>query len=124
MAKGGAPIVFVGTRKDQLPDPVAHGRISATLETKFSSHPMWPYVEHNERGRTGSRRITTRLAFFAVNNVAVGDPVVRELLDVLQRVLLAQEYIKRKVPLSWLRLHGVMFKDDTRSSLPSRRPSS
>ena len=53
---GKAPIVFVGSRKDEVSDPVVHGEISALLDETFSSHPMWPCVEYDERGQTGKGR--------------------------------------------------------------------
>ena len=137
--------MFVGTRKDIVSSPVVHGQISAALDKAFSSHPVWPFVHHDVHGKTGtSGTTTTRLTFFAVNNVkGRGDPVVLRLLNVMQvcafrktysshrrdltqpspppslpqRVLSDQEYIKRKVPLSWLRFQDLVFKDEARSSL-------
>ena len=46
-----------------------------------------------------------------------GDPVVQRLLNVLQRVLSEQEYINRKIPLSWLRTLDMLFTDVERSNL-------
>ena len=84
--KGCPPIVFVGTRKDIVSSPVVHGEISAALDKAFSSHPVWPFVHHDVHGKTGtSGTTTTRLTFFAVNNVkGRGDPVVLRLLNVMQ----------------------------------------
>ena len=78
--------VVPAARANPLVRAVVHGEISAALDKAFSSHPVWPFVHHDVHGKTGtSGTTTTRLTFFAVNNVkGRGDPVVLRLLNVMQ----------------------------------------
>lgn len=45
-----APILFVGTRKDLLKDPIQHEHISNVLYTQFQNHNAWPFVVPNVTG--------------------------------------------------------------------------
>ena len=97
-ASGFAPVVFLGTHKDKVPDTTVHSDISRLLHESFDKHAIWPYVEYNAHGIVGNK--TQTLAFFPIDNTkGRQDPCLGRMLDVVEKSLKEQDYINKTVPL-------------------------
>ena len=97
-ASGFAPVVFLGTRKDQVPDTMVHSEISRVLTESFDRHAIWPYVEYDDRGVVGTT--TQTLVFFPIDNTkGRQDPCLGRMLDVVEKAVKEQDYINKMVPL-------------------------
>ena len=92
----GAPVVLVGTHRDEVSDVKEHQSISERLKQLFGSHGCWPHIVNGPDG----------LCFFPVDNkrglksgTAAG---VIQLQQALEQTVMQQEYVKRLVPGTWL----------------------
>ena len=98
-----APIIFVGTHKDAVPNFADHESVSTILFDQFKSHPAWSNVVENERGRDS--RGTATLTFFAVDNkMGRNDSTVVDLMRVAEDVIKNSDYIHERKPLSYFKV--------------------
>jgi GTPase SAR1 family protein len=102
-----APMLFIGTRKDVIYNPLQHEYISNQLFYYFHNHNSWPFVVPNSTGEgsTGS----TNLFFFPVNNkLGKKDPVISKLMISIEEIVSESNYIQEEIPFSWLQLIDVL----------------
>ena len=92
----GAPVVLVGTHRDEVSDAKAHQSISEQLKELFGSHGCWPHIVNGPDG----------LCFFPVDNknglksgTAAG---LIQLQQALEQTAMQQDYVNRLVPGTWL----------------------
>ena len=92
----GAPIVLVGTHRDQVPGDAEHRRIDALLKGELRVHK-------NKHVRPCKSR---RLWFFPVDNTAgaTADAVVDELREAIEAAVTTDplRYIDEELPIIWL----------------------
>ena len=97
-----APVAFVGTHKDLVPDATDHNRISTLLFETFHANAAWPYLMTNA-GAQGARGTQT-LNFFPVNNrIGNRDSTFRSLMNVVEAKVDASDYVHDEKPLGWFR---------------------
>jgi GTPase SAR1 family protein len=109
--KSQAPILIIGTHKDKVPSPDDHANISKILDDKFENHPAWEHVKifNNAQGKEG-RGI--RLSFFPVDNTCGHkDDVLKQMQSEVLKVLESEEYVKLKVPNTWLGAYEALQKE-------------
>ena len=99
-----APIVLVGTHKDEVDDPAVHEFISKMFDERFRDRLAWSSVLRFDKAELVSGR--GMLWFFPVDNKVLGkkDPVMAEIKKVVQEVVKEERYVKEKVPFAWLRV--------------------
>lgn len=91
-----APIVLVGTHKDAVASDEQHQYISKLLSDTFSHSSVWKYV-HQFKSKS--------LAFFPIDNtMGSKDPVMLQVKQVVYEAVMAEKYIKEKVPFTWLKV--------------------
>ena len=90
-----APVLLVGTHKDEVPSDECHRKISEVLKQEFLHCDVWKKtLEWNHH-----------LCFFPVNNMmGQEDSVVRAIMGSVCKLVKGQEHMRRKVPLTWLAL--------------------
>jgi GTPase SAR1 family protein len=113
-----APIILVGTHKDQICSPKQHEDISKMLWDEFNASPVWSSVIPFREGI-----ISTGLGllhFFPIDNIRKQsdqdsvDDVVFQIQTCIQKRLEKEDYLQRKVPLSWLQVFdGLMVAKET-----------
>ncbi len=102
-----APIILVGTHRDVISSPLQHEQISTMLHDYFHLSPVWSSVLPFQEGVVSSGR--GLLNMFPVDNRQKAseedhvDSSVTMIQKYIQSQLEQEDYIKRKVPLSWLR---------------------
>jgi GTPase SAR1 family protein len=120
-----APILLVGTHKDEIHSPKQHEEISKMLWNEFHSSPVWTSVISFQEGVVSTGRGLLR--FFPVDNSRKQsdqdpvDDVVVKIQTCIQKELEKEDYLKRKVPLSWLEaFDGLMSakEEHNRAYLP------
>eukprot|EP00937_MAST-01D_sp_MAST-1D-sp2_P006541 g6541.t1 len=118
----GAPVLLVGTHKDQVAARLTAGderkaleRLSALISQRFDRHRMWPFMKRYDAGAGagagGGGDMRASLAFFPVDNTQSDgagscDPAVAALRGAVQGVLEDPESIfaRRVVPNAWMEL--------------------
>ena len=112
-----APIIIVGTHKDQVPDPEQHEYISDLLDETFRGKLVWSSsVQRFEKATLPSGR--GKLWFFPVDNTkGNADPVIAEIKKVVQRVVKREKYVNEIVPYEWLRVLERLQAPDMKSSI-------
>jgi GTPase SAR1 family protein len=102
-----APIILVGTHKDVICSPMQHEQISKMLHDEFHLSPVWASVIPFQEGVVSTGRgllymfpVDNRQKLAEQDNV---DTTVALIQKYIQFQLEQEDYIKRKVPLSWLR---------------------
>jgi ubiquitin/GTPase SAR1 family protein len=102
-----APIILVGTHKDIIYSPKQHEEVSKMLWDEYHSSPVWTSVLSFHEGTVSTG--CGLLHFFPIDNSCkrsdqdVIDDVVVKLQICIQQQLEKEEYLKRKVPLPWLK---------------------
>ena len=110
-----APILFIGTRKDLISDPLQHEYISNQLFYYFHNHNSWPFVVPNTFGE--GTRGSTNLFFFPINNtLGRNDPMISRLMISIEEIVSESFYIQEEIPWIWLQLID-RLKDMKRSFL-------
>ena len=105
-----APVLLVGTHKDIVSDKKIHEQISDLLYKEFHNSTAWRSVNCLEHGSRATGKGI--LWFFPVDNtVGHADPVMQQLMSDVQKCVMAEEYVQRKVPLSWLGVIDVLSQD-------------
>ena len=90
-----APIVMVGTRKDEIHDIIQHQQISILLDKYYSRCKAWVSVLENEN---------EQLCFFPVNNkLGRQDPTVVNMMTTIEKVVEKANYVIQEKPLNWFR---------------------
>ena len=102
----GAPVILVGTRKDQVTGGVA---ALADLSEKLLDalqRRCGPAVKGLERDPDSG------LCFFAVENSKgfKGDPTIRHLVQAIERAARKLPSMKMTLPSAWLRVHDALRK--------------
>ena len=96
-----APVALIGTRKDKVPSPADHQRISTILYDNFSTSPAWPNLIENNSGVGVNGRAA--LCFYPVDNVkGRSDPTVQACMRDIERVIDQSAYVHAKQPLVYL----------------------
>eukprot|EP01038_Epipyxis_sp_PR26KG_P008417 gene8417-11384_t len=92
-----APIVLIGTHKDEVSKEENHYNISELLRYSFGYHTAWKYVRENKvEGKDD-------LCFFPINNkLGRDDLTVQSLLKTINDIMAESDYIQKEVPLTWL----------------------
>ena len=111
----GAPIVFVGTCKDEAPSKKAHHEpISALIESTFRAHLQHTVFNHRDE-----------LWFFPIDNTTSGkDPTVQEMRLSIDKAVREQEYVDLEVPVSWLACYDYLRHEFSgKGSEPPKRLS-
>jgi hypothetical protein len=104
-----APILLVGTRKDQVSSAADHQTISNLLYSTFRSHVGWGHVLEYEEG-CGAKGRTT-LAYFHVDNTkGRGDPTVVHMMQTIEDVISKSAYVKALKPLVWLQCLDKLYE--------------
>jgi hypothetical protein len=109
--KSQAPILIIGTHKDEVPNPEDHANISKILDDKFSKHRAWASVQQFQkaRGKEG-RRI--HLSFFPVDNTrGHQDDVLKQMQSEVLKVVKREKYVNRKVNYTWLEAYEALQKE-------------
>jgi len=103
-----APIVFVGTHKDQVSDLKSIKTISNTISSVFGSiRQCWESVIQND---------TEGLCFFPVNNVEGRDEgVFPDMLQKIEDRMKSEDYVTKERPLSWLQALDELKGDKSKS---------
>jgi GTPase SAR1 family protein len=103
-----APIILVGTHKDEICSRKEHEEISKMLWDEFHSSPVWTSVISLQEG-VGSTGCGS-LSFYPIDNRRKQSPqdpvddVVIQIQTCIQKHLEKEVYLKRKVPLPWLQV--------------------
>jgi GTPase SAR1 family protein len=98
-----APIILVGTHKDIIDSPQHHEEISRMLQDEFRSSPVFDFIVLFKEHMIGPLR------FFPVDNRRKQsmhdgvDDVIIQIQSGILKALEKEDYLKRKVPRSWLR---------------------
>ena len=102
-SKTTAPIVFVGTHKDKVPNIVDHEAITTMLYTLISECPVQPLVVKNKHGENS--RGAEVLPFFPVDNLVQGleDATTKHLMEELVKFLSTVPYVTQLKPVTWLK---------------------
>ena len=97
-----APILLVGTHGDRIRSAAEHEAISSMIHERFKASPVFSSVIPLKQGTAGSGR--GLLWFFPVDNTkSSADDSIDKMKAAVQECLKKEEYLKRKVPLPWLR---------------------
>ena len=97
-----APILLVGTHGDRIRSAAEHEAISSMIHDRFKASPVFSSVIPLKQGTAGSGR--GLLWFFPVDNTkSSADECIEKMKAAVQECLKKEEYLKRKVPLPWLR---------------------
>ena len=97
-----APVAFVGTRKDKVPRPADHERISTMLNSLFSKSLIFSNILKNNAGE--GRSGANILLFFPVCcNSSEVDPTIASLMKTIERRIEMSDYIHMKKPASWIK---------------------
>eukprot|EP00300_Choanocystis_sp_HF-7_P014048 c18549_g1_i1.p1 GENE.c18549_g1_i1~~c18549_g1_i1.p1 ORF type:complete len:999 (+),score=240.54 c18549_g1_i1:66-2999(+) len=98
-----APVVIVGTHKDKVSDWHEHAAISSLIHDTFAMSPIWQNVQPCREG--ADKDLPVLLWFYPVNNTrGHDDPILRALVQTIEIVTRAEEYLNKKVPFAWLKL--------------------
>jgi hypothetical protein len=119
-----ALIILVGTHKVIISNPTQHEQVGKILYDEFHLSPVWTSVISFQEGVVGTG--SGLLHFFPVDNQRKRtaedhvDDVVCKIQISIQRHLETEDYLKKKVPLSWLRAFDALMlvKQAGRSYLP------
>jgi len=107
-----APIIFVGTHKDLVDDPVVHGELSSILFNHFKRNIAFSFIIPNKEGETDKGR--TLLYFFPVDNTrSREDKVTKQLLAVLEDTMIKSDSVNEQIPLGWLKLLDALIGLET-----------
>jgi GTPase SAR1 family protein len=88
-----APIVMVGTRKDEVSDPAQREAISELISGTFAATRAWPSVVQNDQ-----------LCFFPINNrIGKQDPTLAYLLSKVESTIDRVPSTHQAVPLAWFK---------------------
>jgi len=105
-----APVLLIGTHKDQCSDVADHQSISDVLYNHLSGTVGWASIEPFHNGTVPSGR--GRLWFYPVDNtIGKADPVLREVKMTVEKVMSEEEYIRQKVPLQWIAVFDTLRAD-------------
>jgi hypothetical protein len=105
-----APVLLVGTHKDKVSDKKVHEQISDLLFEEFGHSTAWRSVKALEHGSRSTGK--GLLWFFPVDNkVGHEDPVMQQLMSDVQKYVMEEEYVQRKVPLPWLGVIDMLSQD-------------
>jgi hypothetical protein len=106
--KTTAPIIFVGTHKEKVPDPSDHEAVNTVLYELIESNAVALKVIRTDRGTISTGRAT--LQFFAVDNKELGsnDPVMQLLMSEITRFLSTAPYVTQLKPLSWIKFYDTI----------------
>jgi len=97
-----APMLLVGTRGDTVASPAEHELINQAIYDRFSKHPAWPFIVPNSNGQGRGGRTT--FFFYPINNkLGRNDINTTHLLNSLQQVIQASQYVHEPVRLTWLK---------------------
>jgi NLR family CARD domain-containing protein 3 len=111
-----APILMIGTHKDEVPNPQDHAKISKILDDNFQNHRAWHRVERFKKAQVKDGRGS--LFFFPVDNTrGQEDQVIKEVQSTVLEVVGREKYVNAKVPYPWLQAYQVLQKE-TDSYLP------
>jgi len=114
--KSLAPILMIGTHKDEVPNPQDHAKISKILDDNFQNHRAWHRVERFKKAQVKDGRGS--LFFFPVDNTrGQEDQVIKEVQSTVLEVVGREKYVNAKVPYPWLQAYQVLQKE-TDSYLP------
>eukprot|EP00808_Paulinella_micropora_P008001 g32276.t1 len=110
-----APLFLVGTHKDVVTKESEHKHIAEVLDREFGGSSFYNtkklYTPPNGRD----------FPFFPVDNkVRPVEPTVQELMKALEATARNEDYIKRKVPLPWVKLFDKLFQQAKKQSWLSR----
>jgi GTPase SAR1 family protein len=116
--KSLAPILIIGTHKDEVPSPEAHDNISQLLDERFKHHRAWSHVERFKKGQGKDGR--ANLWFFPVDNTGKlsgggMDPVIKEMQSTVLEVVGREKYVNHKVPYTWLKTHEALLEQPNKS---------
>ncbi len=96
-----ASVAIVGTRGDKVRKEEDHEMISSELENLFGDMMVWKSLMWYER-RGGKDK---KLSFFPNNNALTKDNAVsEELLRSIEQSLGAADYMKREIPMLWIKI--------------------
>ena len=99
-----APILLVGTRKDKIPDPAKHSKISRLLHSEFESNLASVYIVPNKHGIGANGKAT--LMFFPVDNTqSSSDPVIGHIMTTIEKCLDDADYVHFEIPWRWICLY-------------------
>eukprot|EP00808_Paulinella_micropora_P024184 g83367.t1 len=112
---GWAPVFLVGTHKDFVTKESEHKHIAEVLDREFGGSSFYNtkklYTPPNGRD----------FPFFPVDNkVRPVDPTVQALMKALEATARNEEYIKRKIPVPWVKLFDKLFQQAKKQSWLSR----
>eukprot|EP00808_Paulinella_micropora_P019298 g23839.t1 len=112
---GWAPVFLVGTHKDFVTKESEHKHIAEVLDREFGGSSFYStkklYTPPNGRD----------FPFFPVDNkVRPVDPTVQALMKALEATARNEEYIKRKIPVPWVKLFDKLFQQAKKQSWLSR----
>jgi hypothetical protein len=113
--KSLAPILMIGTHKDEVPNPQDHVKISKILDDHFQHHRAWHRVERFKKAQVKDGRGS--LFFFPVDNTRGQhhekgpDPVLKQVRRTVLECVGRETYVKRKVPYTWLGAYEALQKD-------------
>jgi hypothetical protein len=113
--KSQAPILIIGSHKDDIENSEVHDAISKILEDHFRNHRAWKEVKifkksPGENGRKG-------LSFFPVDNTRGQhhekgpDPVLKQVRSTVSECIGRENYVKRKVPYTWMGAYEALQKE-------------
>eukprot|EP01040_Poterioochromonas_malhamensis_P014069 gene14069-biopygen3173 len=95
-----APVAIVGTRGDKVVKEEDHEEISSELEDMFGEMKVWESLMWYAIG-DGSGR----LCFFPNNNTLTkNNAVSQELLRSIEQSLGAADYMRREIPMMWIKM--------------------
>jgi GTPase SAR1 family protein len=109
--KSQAPILIIGTHKDEVPSPEDHSNISKILDDKFSYHHAWATVQEFKKAQ-GKEGHGIRLSFFPVDNTrGHQDDVLKQMQSEVLKVVEREKYVKRKVYYTWLAAYKTLQEE-------------
>jgi hypothetical protein len=109
-----APVVFVGTHKDQFPDPADHEKVSKRIFERYSrSRVLWPMVIENSLKVVGSSASAPMYFYPVDNTLSRSDPTIINLLLAMEKVMDESSFTNEMIPLAWLKTLDDMKGRDT-----------
>ena len=106
-----APVILVGTHKDKVPTPADHKKISQILKEELQHCDAWKHVKKKQMKEKDN------LNFFPVDNTSgQKDEVVTALMCEIRDSVEGQEYMTRKVPLTWLALFDDLLHEASKTT--------
>jgi hypothetical protein len=112
-----APVFFVGTHKDKVPDPADHDKASKILYDLLKQRGAGALLRivPNERG-FGAKAVTTHQMFVVDNTIGSSDVGTIDLMAAIERVARDEPYVLQHKPVSWLKFADLMRASSAKGS--------